>query len=367
MAFPKPNDVPNLPCYGAAPFKGSRMDSKLILVTGASGFVGKWTVIKLLQRGYRVRGTIRSEAKGDQVMKATALNAGEAMRNLHLVQADILDDTGWEDAMDGVDAVMHVATAIREDEPRDSSLVIRPAIEGTERVLRFTHRAGIERFILTSSIATVGYGHGQTTGRRVYNETHFTNLESMRWTWAYGVGKTRAERAAWEFVKAHGMDMTTIHPGAIIGPALDDDASISIGMVTMLFDAKTPALPSNGFSIIDVRDVADMHVAALEKPEASNQRYLATAEYMPFPKIAATLRELYPGRKITSNNVPDWIIRLLARFGGPTRQIINDIGNEKIFDGSKGERLLGRGYISARQSIADTAEAAIKLGLVKAS
>jgi nucleoside-diphosphate-sugar epimerase len=187
----------------------------------------------------------------------------------------------------------------------------------------------------------------------------------MRFTWAYCVGKTRAERAAWAYAKANGMQVTTIHPGAIIGPALDDDASVSIGMVIGLLDASTPALPSNGFSIIDVRDVADMHVAALETPEAIGQRYLATAEYMPFPEVARVVHELYPDRKVTMRTVPDWIIRIVALFGGPARQIINDIGNVKIFDGAKGEALLGRNYIPARQSIRDTAESAFKLGLIK--
>ena len=337
-----------------------------VLVTGATGFVGKWTVVELLKAGYSVRGTIRCMDKADQVRKSVAGQVGPvAAGRLELVEADLLDDKGWADAMRGVSAVMHIATAIRADEPRDSSLVIRPAVEGTARVLRFAHEAGIKRFIMTSSIATVGYGHGQTSGKRVYDETHFTNLDAMRWTWAYCIGKTRAEQAAWDYARTNGIGLTTIHPGAIIGPPLDDDASISIQMVTGLLDGATPALPSNGFSIIDVRDVAAMHVAALEHPEAAGERYLATAEYMPFPKVADVLREAYPDRKITSKSVPDWIIMLLARFGGPTRQIINDIGNEKHFDGSKGERLLGRKYIPARQSILDTAEGAIRLGVVK--
>ncbi len=341
-------------------------DKSLILVTGASGFVGKWTTIRLLQAGYRVRGTIRSARKAEQVRAAAGSEAGsEALDRLELIEADILDDRGWSDAMRGVTAVMHIATAIRADEPKDTSLVIRPAIEGTARVLRFAQEAGINRVILTSSIATVGYGHGQTTGRRVYNETHFTDLENMRWTWAYCVGKTKAERAAWEFARAHGIALTTIHTGAIIGPALDVDASISIIMVTGLMDGTTPAMPSNGFSIIDVRDVADMHVAALEKPEAQGERYLATAEYVPFPKVADVLREAYPDRRITRRNVPDWLIKVIAAFGGPARQIINDIGNEKVFDGRKGEALLGRTYVPARQSIIDTAESALKLGLIK--
>ncbi|HEV7275084.1 MAG TPA: NAD-dependent epimerase/dehydratase family protein [Devosiaceae bacterium] len=337
----------------------------LVLVTGATGFVGKWTVIELLKGGHAVRGTIRDLSRVEQVRRSVAEQAGvDAAKRLDLVVADILDDRGWPAAMEGVTAVMHVATAIRADEPKDQSLVIRPAVEGTERVLRFAHAAGVGRFILTSSIATVGYGHGQTSGRRVYDETFFTDLENMRWTWAYCIGKTRAERAAWDFAKDHGIGLTTIHPGAIIGPPVDDDASISVGLVTGLLDGSTPALPSNGFSIIDVRDVAALHVAALEKPEAVGERYLATGDYVPFPQVADILREAYPDRRITMKRVPDWLIKLIARFGGPARQIINDIGNEKIFDGRKGEALLGRKFISARQSILDTAERAIELGLV---
>jgi dihydroflavonol-4-reductase len=341
-------------------------NSQLILVTGATGFVGKWVVILLLQAGYRVRGTIRDLGRSEEVRAGVATQTGpEALDRLQLAQADLLDDRGWAEAMQGVTAVMHVAAAIRGDEPKDQDLVIRPALEGTQRVLRFANEAGIKRVILTSSIATVGYGHGHTTGKRVYDESYFTQFEAMRWPWAYCIGKTKAERFAWEFARSHGIALTTIHPGAIIGPAVDKDASISLGLVSGLLDGSTPALPSNGFSIVDVRDVAAMHVAALEKPEAEGQRYLATAEYMPFPKVAATVRELYPDRPVTERHVPDWIIKLVARFGGPARQIINDIGNEKHFDGSKGERLMGRSYIPARQSIADTAESVLRLGLLK--
>lgn len=336
----------------------------LILVTGASGYVGKWCVVKLLEKGYRVRGTVRSAAKAAQVRDTITKTLGpEPAGRLELAEADILNDAGWAAALQGVTAVLHTATVIRADEPRDASIVVRPAVEGTERILRLTDEAGIKRIIITSSIATVGYGHGQTSGRRVYDETFFTNIDGMRWTWAYCIGKTRAEQAAWAFAKAHGTELTTIHPGAIIGPALDSDASISVGLVSGLMQNAMPALPSNGYSIIDVRDVADMHVAALEKPESIGQRYLATAEYMPFPKIAQTLRAAYPNRRIVDRTVPDWIIRLVAMFGGPARQIINDIGNEKVFDGRKGEALIGHPYISAKQSILDTAESVDRLGL----
>lgn len=340
-------------------------DKGLILVTGVTGYVGKWVALDLLRAGYPVRGTLRSLSRSAEVTETIARELGQgALACLELVEADLLDDRGWAEAMAGISAVMHVAAAIRADEPKDQSLVIRPALEGTRRVLTAAADAGIRRIILTSSIATVGYGHGQTSGRRVYDETHFTNLEAMRWTWAYCVGKTRAERLAWQLAKERGLELTTIHPGAIIGPALDTHASISLGMVTGLLAGKVPATPSNGFSIIDVRDVSALHLAALENPAAIGERYLATSDYTPFPTVADIVREAYPDWPITTKRVPDWLIKLIASFGGPARQIINDIGNEKIFDGSKGEALLGRKFIPAREAILATAESAIRLGLV---
>ena len=337
----------------------------MLLVTGATGFVGKWTVIRLLQAGYPVRGTIRSMRKAPEVFKSVTAEVGrEAASRLELVEADLLDDRGWAEAMQGVTAVMHVAAAIRADEPKEPDLVVRPALEGTERVLKAAQAAGVRRIIITSSIATVGYGHGHTTGKRVYDETHFTNLDGMKFTWAYCIGKTRAERMAWDYARANGMELTTIHPGAIIGPALDEDASISIGLVSGLLDGTTPAMPNNGFAIIDVRDVADLHVAALQNSEAIGQRYLACSDYTPFPEVANILRAAYPDRKVTMRTVPDWLIHILARLGGPTRQIINDIGNEKHYSPAKSEALLGRKFLSARESILATAESVIKLGLV---
>jgi nucleoside-diphosphate-sugar epimerase len=231
--------------------------------------------------------------------------------------------------------------------------------------LRFAVVTGIKRVVMTSSIATVGYGHGHTSGKRVYTEEDFTNLEALKFTWAYCVGKTKAERAAWAYARSEGLSLTTIHPGAILGPALDEDASVSLRMVSGLLEGSTPAMPSNGFSVIDVRDVAAMHVAALQQPSSAGHRYLATSDYVPFSQVAEVLRAAYPDREITRKEVPDWIIKLLARFGGPTRQIINDIGNEKHYDRTRGEGLLGRPFISGKDAILATAESVIRLGLVK--
>jgi nucleoside-diphosphate-sugar epimerase len=341
-------------------------DKGLVVVTGASGFVGKWVVIELLEAGYRVRGTVRSEAKAEQVRATIAGRLGpEAVARLEACRCDLLDDAGWSEAMAGANAVMHVATQILAEEPKDPDVVVRPAVEGTARVLRFAHAAGIGRVIITSSVATVGYGHGHTTGKRIYSEKDFTDLDNMKWTWAYCIGKTRAERAAWDFARAHDIGLTTIHPGMILGPAVDSDASISLMAVSGLLDGTTPALPNNGFTVSDVRDVAEMHVRALESPAAAGRRYLATGTYLPFPRIAAILREAYPGARVTLRTIPDWLIRLLVRFNSPIRQIINDIGNEKHYDGSQGEALLGHKFRSPEEATLSAAESLIKLGVVK--
>lgn len=338
---------------------------KTILVTGASGFVAKHLIGQLLAAGYHVRGTVRGQGKVPGIWEAVRVLAPGREAGLELVEGDLLSDAGWSEAMAGVDAVMHVAAAIVAEEPRDASVVVRPAVEGTERVLQHAHAAGVKRVIMTSSIATVGYGLGHERGVRRYTEADFTSIETMRRSWVYCIGKTLAERAAWAFAGTNGMELTTIHPGAILGPATDKDTSISLGLVTGLLDGSTPAMARIGFAISDVRDVAAMHVAALDKPESIGQRYLCTGPFMTFEQVADVLRGAYPERKITIKVVPDWIIRILAALGGPVRQIINDVGNEKHFDGSKGEVLLDRPYRSNEEAILSAAESAIRLGLLK--
>ena len=336
-----------------------------ILITGASGFVAKHVIGQLLNAGYWVRGTVRGQAKVPGIWAAVAALAPGHEARFELVEADLLADPGWAEAMRDISAVLHVAAAIVAVEPKDADLVVRPAVEGTERVLRFAHAAGIGRVVMTSSIATVGYGLGHERGMRRYTEADFTNLEGMRRSWAYCIGKTRAERAAWSLAETYGMALTTIHPGAILGPATDSDTSISLGLVTGLLDGSTPAMARIGFAISDVRDVAAMHLAALRKSESIGQRYLCTGPYMTFEAVADVLRRAYPDHTITSRIVPDWLVRIIAALGGPVRQIINDVGNEKHFDGSKGEALLGRPYRTVEDAILSAAESGTRLGLVK--
>lgn len=341
------------------------MRRQVVLVTGASGFLGKWTVIELLRAGYSVCGSVRTEVRAESVRQAVIAALGEDLLfRLSFVKLDLMLDNGWMKAMLKVNAIVHTAAQVVAEEPKDPRKVIGPAVEGTERVLRFATLAGVRRIILTASVATVGYGHGQVTGQRTYSEADFTDLSGMKLSWAYCVGKTKAERAAWAYARNEDLELTTIHPGAILGPPLDDHFSASLQLVAGLLDGSTPALPHCGFSIIDVRDVAAMHVAALMQPRSAGERYLAAADYMSFSQIAGVLAAAYPDRHFTQRIVPDWIIKVLARFGGPARQIVNDIGNEKHYVREKGEALLGHAFRSGESAILASAESLIELGRV---
>ena len=318
-----------------------------VVVTGASGFVGKYVAADLITAGFQVRGTLRDLGKSEAVQQAVASIIGRALSDeLELVQADLLIDSNWREVMAGTLAVMHVGTTVLAIEPKDPDEVIRPALEGTERVLRFASVAGVKRIVMTSSLATIGYGLGHTTGKRVYTEQDFTSLETMEHPWAYCVGKTRAERAAWAFAKANGLELTTIHPGAILGPASDLDTSVSLGMVTNLLSGATQAVINTGFAIVDVRDVSAMHIAALNNPASVGERYIAADGFTRFEEVAAILRRHYPDYAITDRVLPDEVLLGMLRSGSSASQIVNDLGNEKHYDGAKGRALLGPPYIS---------------------
>jgi len=334
-----------------------------IVVTGATGFVGKHVITQLLDKGYRVRGTLRDTAKIDEVRRTVAsVCGGAALERFELFVGDLLFDAGWDRAMQGAGAVVHVATTVFGREPKDRDLVVRPAVEGTERVFRHAHSAGIERIVMTSSIATMGYGIKYPRGVVRIDETSWTDLDGLGQSWAYSEGKTRAERFAWDFARRHGLALTTIHPGMILGPALDADASVSLGFVEMCLNGKSRALPPAGFCVVDVRDVAEMHVAALEKPESAGHRYLSTGRYRTFLECAAILKEHFPNANVPSRAAPRWIMKFLGNFDGTIRQVAADIDVIRHFDGARGAQLMGHDYRSAEEALVSAAESLIECG-----
>ncbi|MEX1179580.1 MAG: NAD-dependent epimerase/dehydratase family protein [Cucumibacter sp.] len=340
----------------------------IILVTGAGGFIAKRIVLELLGRSYAVRGTLRDTKRSDEVrdairphLKGTGVSLGG---DLKFLQADLLSEAGWGRALEGVAAVIHTASPFPTGTPGDPQEVIRPAVEGTIRVLRAAHAAGVKRAVLTSSGSAITFGHQNGPGELHFNERHWSNLEDPRLT-PYNRAKTLAELAAWDVANETGIKLAVINPTLVMGPMLDKGYSTSMEVIKRLLGGRVPMIPNIGFGIVDIRDVAEMHVNALANPAAPGKRHFAHAGYLMLADIAAILRELYPKAPIPTRKAPDFLLRFFARFDSSLKQVVDDLGIVRVIDASSGRALLGHDFIPAREAIQQTAEGLMAHGIVK--
>ncbi|MBX3576912.1 MAG: aldehyde reductase [Rhizobiaceae bacterium] len=343
------------------------MAGKLVLVTGGSGFLGAHCVVRLLADGYRVRTTVRSLAREPEVRALVRAGGGDAGDRLEFAEADLTADQGWKEAAAGADFVLHVASPFPAVQPNDENELIRPAVEGTLRVLRAARDAGVKRVVLTSSFAAIGYGH--PTQDAPFDETDWTNLEGPGIT-PYVKSKTLAERAAWDFVRHEGgtMELSVINPVGILGPALGRDLSTSVELLKNLMEGAVPAAPRTWFGLVDVRDVADLHVRAMTSPAAKGERFLATAgDFVGVIDIARVLKaELGDAaRKVPNRVMPDWLVRAFAIFMPAARASVPELGKRKNASGAKAEKVLGLKPRSVREAIASSVRSLKELGLIR--
>jgi dihydroflavonol-4-reductase len=248
-----------------------------VLVTGGSGFLGGWCVIELLRRGYTVRTTVRSLSREPQV-RATVGSEVDPGDRLTVLAADLASDEGWPEAVEGCDYVLHVASPFPPKQPKDPDELIVPAREGTLRVLRASLDAGAKRVVVTSSVAAIRLSEGAAV--RPLDERDWTDPDSPGLT-PYVRSKTIAEQAAWDLVRERGEEdrLSVDNPGAIIGPVLNDDLSYSLQAVQRLVEGM-PGVPRLGFSLVDVRDVADLELKAMAAPEAGGERFIAATQFL---------------------------------------------------------------------------------------
>lgn len=334
-----------------------------VLVTGGSGFIGVHCVAQLLERGYRARTTVRSMRREADV-RAMLDRAGVPHASLELVEADLLDDSGWDEAVDGCDYVLHVASPFPNAQPKDDDELIRPAREGTLRVLSAARDAGVRRVVLTSSFGAIGYGHRED---RLRDETSWTDLEGPG-VFAYVRSKTLAERAAWELAKQGGFELSVVNPVGVIGPVWGPDLSTSITLVKRLLDGAVPGLPRLTFGLVDVRDVADLHLRAMVAPEAKGERFLAIAgEGTGMTEVARVLKEHLgdAARRVPTRQVPDALVRLAALFDPSLRQVTPTLGKANRATGAKAQQVLGWTPRTVEESLVDTGRSLVELGLVK--
>lgn len=315
-----------------------------VLVTGASGFIAKHIVRELLEQGHAVRASVRSEQSEAQV-EALFPEAG-----IEFVSLDLLSDDGWADAMQGVDVLMHTASPFPGAEPEDRMDLIRPAVEGTQRALGAAQGAGVNRVVVTSSCAAIYKPKGADL-TRPRTRADWTDPDGPA-TSAYEASKTLAEKAAWDFAAAHPeMQLTVINPGAVFGPPMDQHYGTSLGYVEQVLSGGMPFLPRMSMPIVDVRDVARMHVGAISTPGTAGQRFPANSGAMTLPDMARVLADAYPDRKISTRVAPNWVIRLMARFQPGLRAVAKNLGVNGQVDGHDGPQQMGFTYISSSDAL----------------
>ena len=335
-----------------------------ILVTGGSGYLGGWCIVELLRRGHAVRTTVRDFSR-EPAVRETVAREGDPGDRLTFFEADLMSDDGWREAVDGCEYVLHVASPFPPQSPKDASELIVPARDGTLRVLREALRAGVKRVVVTSSSATVG---GAPEPRPdPLTEDVWTDASAPD-TRAYVQSKVIAEQAAWELMGGEGAKdrLTTILPGAILGPVLSPDLSYSAQAVERLLNRSMPGIPRLGFSFVDVRDVADLHVRAIAAPEAAGERFLATTKALWLSDVAQILRErLGPeADRVPTRRVPNFVVRAAARFDPELRQIAGQLGKRSEFSSEKARTRLGWSPRPIEDTIAECGRSLLQLGAV---
>jgi nucleoside-diphosphate-sugar epimerase len=338
-----------------------------VLVTGGSGFIASHTILQLIAARYTIRTTVRSSSREAEV-RATLNAASEpAGDGLSFVAADLMSDAGWPAAVSGCEYVLHMASPFPSNVPKHEDELIVPARDGALRVLRASRDAGVKRVVLTSSFAAIGYGHPERSD--VFTEEDWTDPSGAD-VMPYTKSKTLAERAAWDFIarEGAGLELAVVNPVAVFGPVLGADYATSILLVQKMMDGALPGVPRMCLGVVDVRDVADLHLRAMTDAAAKGERFLAVAgDFMWLVEIAKALKERLgdKAKRVPTRQLPDWLVRL-ARFKDPAvKQIIPELGKWKNATSEKARAVLGWSPRSREESVSATAESLVRLGLVK--
>jgi nucleoside-diphosphate-sugar epimerase len=338
-----------------------------VLVTGGSGFIGAHCILQLLAAGHQVRATVRNLKRESDVRAMLKQGGAEPGDRLSFAAANLESDDGWAQAVAGCEFALHVASPFPSGVPRDENELIVPAREGALRVLRAARDAGVKRVVLTSSFAAIGYGHPQQSAP--FDETSWTDASGgdVR---AYVKSKTLAERAAWDFIAKEGgaLELSVVNPVAVFGPVLGGDLSTSVLLVQRLMDGAVPGCPRISFGVVDVRDVADLHLRAMSDPAAKGERFLAVAgDFMSVLEIAKVLKAGMgeAARRVPTRQLPNWLVRLVALRDATAQQITPELGKMKNGTNEKARRVLGWAPRSREEAIVASAESLMRLGLLK--
>ena len=340
--------------------------SKPVLVTGASGFVALHTIIQLLQQGYTVRATLRSLSREAEVRETISKHV-QANDRLEILPADLEQESGWNEAMQNVEYVLHIASPFPLFEPKHEDELIVPAVQGTQRVLRAAHQAGIKRVVQVSSNAAISAGHSGEN--KTFTEADWSDVEKN--IGAYSKSKTLAERAAWDFINGaenlNKMELAVINPPLILGPVPNKNVRTSIELVRTMMLGQVPGVGRIKMGAVDVRDVASAIILAMNTPEAAGNRFLVAADKSMWLKdIADLLYDKYAARgyKINRIQFPSFLVRFIALFDKKISRVTESLDWDYELSNEKAKRILKWTPRSAEESILSMAESLIEQGFV---
>jgi len=329
---------------------------KKVLVTGISGFVGQHCAAELLKKGYAVRGSVRSLSKTDEVVNGIKKEI-DPKDNLEFCELDLMNDAGWDKAMEGCDYVLHVASPFVVKVPKDENELIKPAVDGTLRALKAAKKAGVKRLVLTSSTVAM---HGGQTGLIKLNQDSWTNLNAKNVT-AYFKSKTLAEKSAWEFIKnqtgENKLELVVINPGPIYGPTLTGNlATEAMDFFKKLITGQVPLLPRAYSVMSDVRDVATIHVAALENEKANGKRFIVTTEKPQAIQVIGKILKSNGYDKVSTKLAPTYLLKFIANFNDEMKGMLPFVGNTIEADVSDTMKTFNWKPIPFEKTVLDTAK-----------
>jgi dihydroflavonol-4-reductase len=326
-----------------------------VLVTGATGFIAGHVIAELLDAGYDVRGTVRDPKRADlDYLNAKARDSG---RRFDVARASLDFDDGWAQAIEGVAAIIHVASPAPKSRPRRPEELIEPAVNGTKRVLTAAIRSGVRRVVVTSSIDAVRGGHDLRDGR-VRTEEDWSLLDRCD---PYSASKTLAEQEAWRAVDSTGLELVTVCPGLVLGPLQRPGTNVSMDIIEQLLKRTLPALPHIGFSVVDVRDVARAHRLALEQTSAAGRRYFVAGDPSWLKDIAEILAAEYAprGYQIPLAELPSTLVRLGALVNSSLRLALPLLDQPVLVSSLRAHTELGWTTRLLRETLIDASETII--------
>lgn len=333
-----------------------------VLVSGGSGYIAGYLIRQLVADGWTVQTTVRKLAREAEVRRVLAVDNAK----LSFFAADLENDAGWAEAMAGCSHVAHVASPFPAAAPKHDDELIVPARDGALRALRAAKAAGVRRFVMTSSTAAIGYGHSDVA--RPCTEADWTNVDAPNLS-AYVKSKTIAERAARDWVASEGggIEFCTVNPSLVLGPVLSADMSTSVEAVRKLLDGSVPGLPNLSFPAVDVRDIADLHIRALNAPDMANERFIGSGPTVTMADMAAILRTRLgnEARRVPTLRLPDFLVRIAALFDPVMRQVTGELSKPKKMDAHHAFDKLGWKTRPIEDSVVDTARSLFDLGILK--